>query len=164
MLNSQQQTSFMIDSNIFDQLEREPDDFIRQLRHAVEKGLVNLYITYIQLAELQAIPRAERRERLQGILHAVSPQPMPATAVYDLAKYDDPLSVYADAEQVAAHDDWAKANHAAHGNDAVIARAAQEGGFVLVTENTKDMGKKARRTGIEVWGYARFRAHVASLA
>jgi hypothetical protein len=57
MLNSQQQTSFMIDSNIFDQLEREPDDFIRQLRHAVEKGLLNLYITSL-LSKL-AVPERE---------------------------------------------------------------------------------------------------------
>jgi hypothetical protein len=72
---------FVLDSNIYDELEADPDalDALHQL---VDAARIEILETLTQLDELLATPDEKKRDALFGVRDRLRPRRIPATQVY----------------------------------------------------------------------------------
>src|SRR5262245_47187233 len=80
---------FILDSNIFDELEKEPQSFIDELHSAViaASRRMKLFITHVQIDELNRIQSPERREQVRSLLTMFTEITETTGGIYGVSRY-----------------------------------------------------------------------------
>jgi len=149
----------MLDTMIFDLIVATPG-LPERVKGATERGLLQIFTTYVQESQLERMPNKEKLETIRLIPRGVIST---STGIYG-------LSVYGGSRFGGNVNDVNKVSQgkSKHIEDALIAATANFTGidaFVTDEQGHGRLPNRMRRQGIqvEIWGWTRFREYVEGL-
>ena len=156
--------NFMLDTNIYDEVLKDKQTYQELLRLS-HGGLVKLFITSVQLNEINAIQNIEYKNRIIQVVEELSPEKLSV----ELAPYGYAYGeCYGGISPEVTLDSDKFMTSKKHVHDVMIFATASSNKYkieVVVTEDVKFRAKvKAQGLTTSKINYDEFRNHISSLA
>lgn len=157
---------FVLDSNIYDCFINADltlnELHVEKVNRCIQAGLIEIYITHVQVDEHNATPNKSKRNALADVRYKL-PARLIATsgAIWDVSKWD--MCTYDNGAGEITLEQIQKGNPK-HSEDALISATASAGADVFVT-NEKQLKNKINNlaTPLHVWTFTDFIVHVQDL-
>ncbi|MDX9702555.1 MAG: hypothetical protein RBU23_05870 [Candidatus Auribacterota bacterium] len=151
---------FSFDSNIYDAILNDGNEFLERLIELIEKGTIEIYKTHIQDDEHREMlkhkpEKFNKIEKLKlrfNINHTITSGAVWGESKWDECKWDDTVNGV----------NLTDLNYKNHCRDALIALSAHEFVDYLIT-NDKDLIKRCETKNIKVLDFLKFKAFIKNL-
>lgn len=155
-------TKFSFDSNIYDAILDEGDEFLDKLVDLINKGIINIYKTHIQDDEHAEMrdTKPEKFAKIDRLKLQLNPNHTTTPiGIWGISKWDECRFC----EDVAGVNLSNLSSNPKHGRDALIALSAHEVVDYLVT-NDKDLKGQCKKNNITVFDFSEFKEFIQKLS